>query len=97
MGNLYKKIILEIHIKSLHGITNRDISLESHWKGVTLQMAVVVGCHFVFNVRKSYKMLSFGNVHQMAGDVLFVLKKSENHLALLHIIMGEHYLNYDHS
>ena len=64
-------------------ITNRNISLESHWKGVTLQMAVVVGCHFVFKVKKSYKMPSFGNVHQMAGDVLFVLKKSENHLALM--------------
>ena len=73
---------MNIHIKSLLRITNRDISLESHWKGVTLQMAVVVGCHFVFKVRKSYKMPSFGNVHQMAGDVLFVLKKSENHLAL---------------
>ena len=47
-----------------------------------MQMAVVVGCHFVFKVRKSYKTPSFGNVHQMAGDVLSVLKKSVNHLAL---------------
>ena len=46
-------------------------------------MAVVVGCHFVIKVRKSYRMPSFGNVHKMAGGVLLVLKKSENHLALM--------------
>ena len=46
-------------------------------------MVVVVGYYFVFMVRKSYNMPSFGNVHQMAGVVLFVLKKSKNHLALV--------------
>ena len=84
-GNIYQKINTKRLTFSFLRITEKiwpKLIRNLNGQGVTLQMVVVVGCHFVFKVRKSYSMPSFGNVHQMTGGVLFVLKKSENHLAL---------------